>query len=169
MSRFSVLTALARGHLLHASEPPTNIRNERADRRVRERSLFQLPGFGDSQTARSRVDCRNSRLTLSEGGVRISVPATGRRRLPRVTFQTWLCSCGLPYFAGLPRKRFDLLARTADIVEAAAGTELIREGESGASSLRSPKAKSRSRRAAGRSRPRRQEAYLTRPPRAFSS
>jgi hypothetical protein len=34
-------------------------------------------------------------------------------------------------FAALPRKRFDLLVRTADIVEVPAGTVLIREGEIG--------------------------------------
>jgi CRP/FNR family transcriptional regulator, cyclic AMP receptor protein len=34
-------------------------------------------------------------------------------------------------FAALPRKRFDLLVRTADIVEVPAGTVLIREGETG--------------------------------------
>jgi hypothetical protein len=34
-------------------------------------------------------------------------------------------------FAALPRKRFDLLVRSADIVEVPAGTVLIREGETG--------------------------------------
>jgi trk/ktr system potassium uptake protein len=38
---------------------------------------------------------------------------------------------GIPLFAALPRPQFDLLARNADIVEVPAGTELIREGESG--------------------------------------
>jgi CRP-like cAMP-binding protein len=37
----------------------------------------------------------------------------------------------IPLFAALPRPQFDLLARNADIVEVPAGTELIREGESG--------------------------------------
>jgi hypothetical protein len=37
----------------------------------------------------------------------------------------------IPLFAALPRQRFDLLARTADIVEVPAGTEVIREGERG--------------------------------------
>ena len=38
---------------------------------------------------------------------------------------------GIPLFAALRRRQFDLLARNADIVEVPAGTELIREGESG--------------------------------------
>jgi hypothetical protein len=37
----------------------------------------------------------------------------------------------IPLFAELPRHRFELLARTADVVEVPAGTELIREGETG--------------------------------------
>ena len=37
----------------------------------------------------------------------------------------------IPLFATLSRRELDLLARTADIVEVPAGTELIREGESG--------------------------------------
>jgi CRP-like cAMP-binding protein len=37
----------------------------------------------------------------------------------------------IPLFAGLPRQRLDLLARTADVVEVPAGTEVIREGEPG--------------------------------------
>jgi Cyclic nucleotide-binding domain len=37
----------------------------------------------------------------------------------------------IPLFAGLPRRRLDLLARTADVVEVPAGTEVIREGEPG--------------------------------------
>lgn len=38
---------------------------------------------------------------------------------------------GVPLFAALPRPRLDLLSRTADVVEVPAGTELIREGETG--------------------------------------
>jgi len=38
---------------------------------------------------------------------------------------------GIPLFASLPRPQFDLLVRNTDIVEVPAGTELIREGESG--------------------------------------
>ena len=37
----------------------------------------------------------------------------------------------IPLFHDLPREKLDLLARTADIVEVPAGTELIREGDSG--------------------------------------
>jgi CRP-like cAMP-binding protein len=37
----------------------------------------------------------------------------------------------IPLFAALPRQRFDLLERTADIVEVPADTVLIREGETG--------------------------------------
>jgi CRP-like cAMP-binding protein len=37
----------------------------------------------------------------------------------------------IPLFAALPRHRFDLLARTADVVEVPAEVELIREGGSG--------------------------------------
>jgi CRP-like cAMP-binding protein len=37
----------------------------------------------------------------------------------------------IPLFASLPRERLDLLTRTADLVEVPAGTEVIREGESG--------------------------------------
>jgi trk system potassium uptake protein len=37
----------------------------------------------------------------------------------------------IPIFAGLPRHEFELLARNADVVEVPAGTELIREGETG--------------------------------------
>ena len=37
----------------------------------------------------------------------------------------------IPLFAKLPRREFALLSRNADIVEVAAGTELIREGETG--------------------------------------
>ena len=37
----------------------------------------------------------------------------------------------IPLFARLPRRRLDLLSRTADVVEVPAGTELIREGERG--------------------------------------
>ena len=34
-------------------------------------------------------------------------------------------------FATLPRQQLDLLTRTADVIEVPAGTELIREGETG--------------------------------------
>jgi CRP-like cAMP-binding protein len=37
----------------------------------------------------------------------------------------------IPLFAGLPRRKLDLLTRTADLVEVPPGTELIREGETG--------------------------------------
>jgi CRP-like cAMP-binding protein len=37
----------------------------------------------------------------------------------------------IPLFAALPRRRFDLLARTADVVEVPAEVELIREGAGG--------------------------------------
>ena len=37
----------------------------------------------------------------------------------------------IPLFADLPRRKFDLLTRTADVVEVPAGVELIREGEKG--------------------------------------
>lgn len=37
----------------------------------------------------------------------------------------------IPLFAKLPRREFQLLARTADLVDVPAGTELIREGETG--------------------------------------
>lgn len=37
----------------------------------------------------------------------------------------------IPLFAELPRRRFRLLARTADVIEVPAGTELIREGDTG--------------------------------------
>ena len=37
----------------------------------------------------------------------------------------------IPLFAALPRERFDLLMRTADVVDVPAGTEVIREGELG--------------------------------------
>jgi CRP-like cAMP-binding protein len=37
----------------------------------------------------------------------------------------------IPLFATLPRREFKLLARTADLIEVSAGTELIREGETG--------------------------------------
>jgi hypothetical protein len=37
----------------------------------------------------------------------------------------------VPLFAALPRRQFDLLVRTADIVELPAGREVIREGETG--------------------------------------
>ena len=37
----------------------------------------------------------------------------------------------IPLFAELPRREFDLLARNADVVEVPAGTEVIREGETG--------------------------------------
>jgi CRP-like cAMP-binding protein len=37
----------------------------------------------------------------------------------------------IPLFAKLPRREFELLARNADILEVAAGTKLIREGERG--------------------------------------
>ena len=37
----------------------------------------------------------------------------------------------IPLFSTLPRWRLDLLTRTADVIEVPAGTELIREGESG--------------------------------------
>jgi hypothetical protein len=69
-------------------------------------------------------------------------PRTARRssmaaRLWRLLFghrtadpkRTELRRIGL--FAALPRKRFDLLVQTADIVEVPAGTVLIREGEIG--------------------------------------
>jgi len=37
----------------------------------------------------------------------------------------------IPLFAELPKREFEILARNADVVEVPAGTELIREGESG--------------------------------------
>ena len=37
----------------------------------------------------------------------------------------------IPLFAALSRPQLDVLTRTADIVEVPAGTELIREGDSG--------------------------------------
>ena len=37
----------------------------------------------------------------------------------------------IPLFAELPKREFEILARNADLVEVPAGTELIREGESG--------------------------------------
>lgn len=37
----------------------------------------------------------------------------------------------VPLFAALPRKQFEVLVRTADIVELPAGKEVIREGETG--------------------------------------
>lgn len=37
----------------------------------------------------------------------------------------------IPVFAELPKERLELLARTADVVEVPAGTELIHEGEIG--------------------------------------
>jgi len=37
----------------------------------------------------------------------------------------------IPLFATLPRQRFDLLVRTADVVDVPAGTEVIREGDRG--------------------------------------
>lgn len=37
----------------------------------------------------------------------------------------------IPLFAALPRQRFDLLMRTADVVDVPAGTEVIREDELG--------------------------------------
>jgi CRP-like cAMP-binding protein len=37
----------------------------------------------------------------------------------------------IPLFANLPRREFQLLTRTADLVDVPAGTELIREGETG--------------------------------------
>jgi trk system potassium uptake protein TrkA len=37
----------------------------------------------------------------------------------------------IPLFATLSRPQFDLLTRTADVIEVPAGTELIREGEAG--------------------------------------
>jgi CRP-like cAMP-binding protein len=37
----------------------------------------------------------------------------------------------IPLFATLPRKRRELLERTADLIEVPAGTELIREGDEG--------------------------------------
>jgi hypothetical protein len=68
----------------------------------------------------------------------------GRRRLAERAGHLWALVSGrsaleqkraelgrIPLFAGLPRRRFDLLARTADVVEVPAGTELIREGETG--------------------------------------
>jgi CRP-like cAMP-binding protein len=37
----------------------------------------------------------------------------------------------IPLFASLPRRRFELLVRTADLVDVPAGKVLIREGETG--------------------------------------
>jgi CRP-like cAMP-binding protein len=37
----------------------------------------------------------------------------------------------IPLFATLPRREFQLLTRTADVVDVPAGTEVIREGETG--------------------------------------
>jgi trk system potassium uptake protein TrkA len=37
----------------------------------------------------------------------------------------------IPLFAELPRRRFQLLTRTADVIDVPAGTELIREGDTG--------------------------------------
>jgi CRP-like cAMP-binding protein len=37
----------------------------------------------------------------------------------------------IPLFAALPRRRFDLLTRTADVIDVPADTVLIREGERG--------------------------------------
>ena len=37
----------------------------------------------------------------------------------------------IPLFATLPKQRFELLTRNADLIEVPAGTELIHEGETG--------------------------------------
>jgi trk system potassium uptake protein TrkA len=37
----------------------------------------------------------------------------------------------IPLFADLPRQRLEVLTRTADVLDVPAGTELIREGDSG--------------------------------------
>jgi CRP-like cAMP-binding protein len=37
----------------------------------------------------------------------------------------------IPLFGDLSRERFEVLSRTADVIEVPAGTELIREGDSG--------------------------------------
>jgi len=37
----------------------------------------------------------------------------------------------IPLFAGLPRRRFDLLVRNAEVIDVTADTVLIREGEAG--------------------------------------